>query len=166
MLSNLERRRTLSTYDPNVGFLLHEVARLLKRRFEQRSRHLGLTRAQWQALFSLARNEGVHQGAMADLLDVEPITLMRILDKLEENGLIERRQHPSDRRIRLLFTTPAAHPVLEEMRKLGEITRTEALEGLPQADRDALLRSLTLMKCNLVAACTRPATIEIAADHG
>lgn len=149
---------------PTIGYLLHDAARLLRKRFEQRSRHLGLTRAQWQALAFLAKNEGIHQGALAELMEIEPITLMRLLDKLEGCGLIERRQHPTDRRIRLLFTTPKAQPLLTEMRKLGEIVRAEALAGLPNVDREVLVRALLLMKSNLAEACTRPADHE--ASHG
>jgi len=143
-----------------LGFLLHDTARLLRKRFEQRARHLGLTRSQWQVLAYISRNEGIHQGGLAELLDIEPITLTRLLDKLEARGVIERRQHPTDRRTRLLYVTEAAHPLLEAMRELGEITRAEALDGLSQADRDVLIQSLMTMKSNLVAACGRPVSAE------
>lgn len=141
---------------PTLGFLLHDAARLLRKRFEQRARHFGLTRSQWQAMAFLAPREGIHQGALADLLDVEPITLMRVLDKLEERGLIERRQHPTDRRSRLLYLTPAAHPLLTEMRRLGDATRAEALAGLSDADRESLFRMLSTVKSNLAEACCHP----------
>jgi DNA-binding MarR family transcriptional regulator len=80
--------------------------------------------------------------------------------------LVERRQHPADRRARLLFLTEEAHPLIEAGRKIGDITRTEALEGLPQADRDALLRVLTTMKSNLVEACDRPASVQRSSKNG
>src|SRR5258706_1021756 len=83
---------------PTLGFLLHEVARLLRRRFEQNARGSGLTRSQWQVLAYLALNEGINQSGLADLLEIEPITLGRIVDKLQILGLIERRPDPSDRR--------------------------------------------------------------------
>ncbi len=140
----------------NFGFLLHDVARLLRKRFEQRARHLGLTRAQWQVLAHLAHNEGIQQGALADLLEVEPITLARILDRLQAAGLIERRHHASDRRVWLLHLRPAAAPLLERMRRLGERTRQEATAGLAEADRDRLIDILGAMKANLLAACERP----------
>lgn len=76
---------------PNISFVLHDVARLLRKRFEQRSRALGLTRGQWQVLAFLSRNEGIHQNKLADLVDTMPITLARLLDKMEAKGLIERR---------------------------------------------------------------------------
>ena len=95
---------------PTLGFLLHDVARLLRKRFEQRARDLGLTRSQWQTLAYLNRNEGIHQSGLADILEIEPITLVRILDRLEERGLVERRRHPTDRRIWLLYLKDAARP--------------------------------------------------------
>ena len=114
---------------PTLGFLLHEVARLLKRRFEQNARGSGLTRSQWQVLAYLAQNEGIHQSGLAELLEIEPITLGRIVDKLEAQGLVARHPHPSDRRVWRLHLTAAARPKLVQLRKLGEITRTEALAG-------------------------------------
>src|SRR3982751_7022937 len=113
------------TANPTLGFLLHDVARLLRKRFEQRAKGLGLTRSQWQTLAYLSRNEGIHQGGLADILEIEGITLVRILDKLEERGLIERRRHPSDRRIWLLYLRDEARPMIEAMRDIGEVTRGE-----------------------------------------
>ena len=141
---------------PTLGFLLHDVARILRKRFEQRARGLGLTRAQWQVLAYLMPNEGIHQGGLAELLDIEAITLVRILDKLEARGLIERRRHPTDRRIWLLYLTETAHPLLARMRVFGDATRQEALAGLTDAERAQLLRMLTTMKKNLIEACERP----------
>jgi MarR family transcriptional regulator for hemolysin len=141
---------------PTLGFLLHDVARFLRKRFEQHARGLGLTRSQWQVLAFLAPNEGIHQGGLADILEIEPITLVRILDKLESRRLIERRQHPTDRRIWLLYLTSEAHPVLEQMRQLGDVTRSEALAGIPEEERAHLIEMLSLMKKNLVGACGQP----------
>src|SRR6478672_6827603 len=135
---------------PTLGFLLHDVARLLRKRFEQRARDLGLTRSQWQTLAYLNRNEGIHQGGLADILEIEPITLVRILDKLEERGLIERRRHPTDRRIWLLFLREEARPLIAQMKEIGDATRGEALDGLTEAERAAVVRSLCMMKKNLV----------------
>ena len=148
-----------------VGFLLHDAARLMRRRFEQRAAPLGFTRAQWMVLLHLAQNEGIHQAALADILEVEPISLVRILDKLQARGLIERRQHATDRRCWLLYLTPDAHPSLALLREIGERTRAEALEGLGDAERGALVRALTLLKTNLVEACSRP-TADDEARHG
>jgi DNA-binding MarR family transcriptional regulator len=135
-----------------LGFLLHDVARLLRKRFEQNARDLGLTRAQWQVLAHLARNEGIHQGGLAEILELEPISLGRILDRLQAAGLAERRPHPKDRRVWLLYLRPKAHPVLEKMRAIGAETRAEALAGVPEAEREQLIHILTTMKENLIAA--------------
>lgn len=141
---------------PTLGFLLHDVARLLRKRFEQRARGFGLSRAQWHALAYLSRNEGIHQGGLADLLELEPISLVRILDKLEERHLVERRRHPTDRRIWLLYLRDEARPLLARMREIGDATRQEALAGLAEDDRRRLMGVLGTMKTNLVDACARP----------
>jgi DNA-binding MarR family transcriptional regulator len=141
---------------PTLSFLLHEVARLLRKRFEQRAKDLGLTRSQWQTLAYLSKNEGIHQAGLAELLEIEPITLVRILDKLEERSLIERRRHPTDRRIRLLFSREEAKPLLDAIRRVAEQTRSEALADVPNADREHLIRTLTTMKSNLIDACQAP----------
>jgi MarR family transcriptional regulator for hemolysin len=148
-----------------LGFLLHDVARLLRKRFEQNARDLGLTRAQWQVLAHLARNEGIHQGGLADILELEPISLGRILDRLQAAGLVERRPHPKDRRAWLLFLRPKAHPVLEKMRAIGAATRAEALAGVPEAEREQLIHILTAMKENLIAASANGSGERIA-RHG
>jgi len=145
---------------PTLGFVLNDVARLLRKRFEQRARGLNLTRAQWQVLAYLSANEGIHQGGLADLLDIEPITLVRILDKLEANGFVERRRHATDRRLWLLHLTPKAHPMLSRMRVIGDATRQDALDGLSDEERAQLLHMLTTMKQNLLEACERPVTEE------
>ena len=140
---------------PTIGFVLHDVGRLMRKRFEQQAAHLGFTRSQWLVLLHLAKNEGIHQAGLAEILEVEPITLVRILDKLECRGLIERRQHPTDRRLWTLFLDPKAHSSLETLQAIGEVTRSEALAGLSGADRAALLRMLDATKANLVEACAR-----------
>lgn len=141
--------------EPTLGFLLHDVARLLRKRFEQRAKESGLTRAQWQALAYLSRNEGIQQGSLADLLEVEPITLGRVVDKLEQRGLIERRSHPTDRRIWQLFLREAARPLVEQLREIGDATRQDALAGLSGEERRRLVEALTTMKSNLLEACAQ-----------
>src|SRR5919112_5173025 len=96
-----------------LGFLLHDVARFLRKRFEQNARDLGLTRSHWQVLAHLAQSEGIQQGALAERLDVEPITLVRILDRLQAAQMVERRPHPTDRRVWLLYLRSAARPMLD-----------------------------------------------------
>jgi MarR family transcriptional regulator for hemolysin len=156
----------LEIESPTLGFLLHEVARLLRKRFEQISREAGLTRSQWQALAYLAQNEGINQSGLAELLDVEPITLSRILDRLETCGLIERQPHPSDRRVWMLRLTPAARLKLVQARKLGEIARREALTGLPEAEGLRLLETLKILKFNLTEACDSSVEKQKRTSHG
>ncbi|NRP85660.1 Transcriptional regulator SlyA [Ensifer adhaerens] len=150
---------------PTLGFLLHDVARLLRKRFEQRAKDLELTRSQWQTLAYLANNEGIHQAGLAEMLEIEPITLVRILDKLSERGLVERRQHPSDRRSWLLYMREEARPLIDTMRSIGDQTRKEALDGTSQEDNERLYELLTLMKSNLLHVCrSKAADKEI--QHG
>ena len=141
----------------SLGFLISDTARLLRRRFDQRARHLGLTRAQWQVLAHLHRNEGINQVGLADLLDIEAITLCRTLDRMEEGGWVERRPDPKDRRARLLFLTERARPLLDEARGLAEEVYDEALAGLPAGTRAKLSEILMAMRANLAA---RPAAAD------
>jgi DNA-binding MarR family transcriptional regulator len=151
---------------PTLGFLLHEVARLLKRRFERHARGSGLTRSQWQVLAYLSLREGINQSGLAELLEIEPITLGRIVDKLQVLGLIERRPDPTDRRVWLLHLTPAARPKLTLLHRLGVVTRGEALAGVPDADIEHLLKTLKALKANLVDACVSPVAGQKKANHG
>ena len=151
---------------PTLGFLLHDVARLLKKRFEQNARGSGLTRSQWQVLAYLVQNEGINQSGLADLLEIEPITLGRIVDKLQALTLIERHPHPSDRRVWLLHLTPAARSKLTQLRRLGDVTRGEALIGVSEADTERLLKTLQALKTNLMLACDAPAAGQKKASHG
>ena len=145
------------TSSPNISFVLHDVARLLRKRFEQRSRESGLTRAQWQVLSYLSRHEGIHQNKLADLIEIMPITLARLLDKMEAHGFIERPSNPADRRAWLLYLTPKAHPLIEVMRGNGQKTRDEAFAGLSADAQQQLLQTLCLIKSNLLEACDKPA---------
>jgi len=151
---------------PTLGFLLHEVARLLRRRFEQNARGFGLTRSQWQVLAYLAQNEGINQSGLAELLEIEPITLGRILDKLQILGLIERRPDSSDRRVWLLHLTAAAGPKLSQLHRLGEITRGEALAGVSETDTERLLKTLQALKASLTDACDSPVAGQKRVSHG
>ena len=141
---------------PAIGFLIREVARLFRKRFEQKIRNCGLTRSQWQAIAYLSNHEGIRQTALAHLLAIEPITLVRILDKLQEQGLIERRQNGADRRIWSLFLKDAARPLLADLQPIAEATRAEALSGLSPENCDSLVMSLERMKTNLMAANRAP----------
>ncbi|HUZ32751.1 MAG TPA: MarR family transcriptional regulator [Xanthobacteraceae bacterium] len=131
------------------AFLLNDVARLLRTYANYRAAQFGITRAQWAVLVRVDREEGLNQSELADTLDLQPITLTRLLDKLCDGGLIERRPDPDDRRAKRLFLTPAAHPLLEQLRVLGEETMTDALSGLDHASIDQMIGELSAVKENL-----------------
>jgi MarR family transcriptional regulator for hemolysin len=156
----------LEVASPTLGFLLHEVARLLRKRFEQNARGSGLTRSQWQVLTYLAKNEGINQARLAELIEIEPITLGRIADKLETLMFIKRNPHPTDRRRRLLHLMPAARSRLEQAGEYGEVTHREALAGVSETDRQHLLKTLQALKENLTRACDAPLAGQKRASHG
>ena len=131
------------------GFLLHDTARLMRRDFERRSRSSGLTRAQWAVLAYLARSEGTSQAALAEMLEIEPITLVRLLDRLEGAGWVERRADPADRRVRRLYLTETARPLMEQFQELAAATREAALGGLNEAERRQLTDLLMKVRTNL-----------------
>jgi len=138
------------TYARKLGFLLHDVARLMRRRFDREAQQLGLTRAQWLVLFHVHRNEGATQSCIAHLMDVQPITLARLVDRLAADGWVERRPHPSDRRARCLYLTDKAHPMLEVMQDISTHIRGEAVAGMPAAEVEYLLDMLQHIKGNLM----------------
>ena len=148
----------MPTIKKEIAFLLHDVARLLKTYADQTARSFGATRAQWSVLSRLNRSEGLKQSELAELLDLQPISLTRLLDRLAENGLIERRPDPNDRRVNRLYLTPAARPLLDQLTALGENLMSEVLEGVDDKSVNRLLTDLGVMRENLRAAIGRSAT--------
>lgn len=132
-----------------LGLLISDVSRLMRRRFDERARVLGLTRAQWRTLVVLSRNEGSNQGTLADLLDVEPITLCRMVDRLEDAGHVERRRDPADRRAWQIFLTEAARPLLEDIRIIADGLFEDAMAGIEPAARELMFESLSTVRDNL-----------------
>lgn len=145
----------------NLGSMLADTSRLLRRSFDARARGIGVTRAQWQVLSTLLRHEGVNQGGLADLLDVEAITVCRMVDRLQEAELVERRADPLDRRSWRLFLTPRAHELLGQLRPLADTLIEEALAGLDRDDRERLRELLDRIRDNLAS---RP--LEAMVSHG
>jgi len=133
------------------GFLVHDVSRLIKRRFERRARQMGLpiTRQQAAVVLNIAGNEGVSQAEVAAWLGIEPIALVRMLDKLHEEGLVERRPHPTDRRVRTLWLTPVARPVVTQILAINKAIREEAFAGMAAHARDTVIDILDGIKGNL-----------------
>ena len=146
-----------------LAFLIHDVARLLKTYADQKARQYGMTRAQWAVLVRLQRTEGLKQSELAEILDLQPISLTRLLDRLCANGLIERRPDPEDRRANRLFLTPAAKPVVEGLGRLGGELMTTVLEGIEPETVALMLDQLGVAKDNLRKAIQRngaPETLE------
>jgi MarR family transcriptional regulator for hemolysin len=132
-----------------LAFAINDVARLLRTYADHEARRFGMTRAKWAVLARLDRFEGLKQTELAEMLDLQPITLTRLLDGLADNDLIERRPDPDDRRAKRLFLTPAARPLLAQLAVLGDDLMATALAGLAPSELDALLGRLNLVKDNL-----------------
>lgn len=141
-----------------IAFNIMDVARMLRTYADQRARQFGISRAQWGVLVRLERTEGLKQSELAEILDLQPISLTRLLDRLAENGLIERRADPNDRRANRLYLMPAARPLLEQLSKLGAGMMDIVLDGLDGKANEQLLRDLTAIKDNLRAAIGRQST--------
>ena len=140
-----------------IAFMIMDVARMLRTYADQRARQFGISRAQWTVLIRIDRTEGLKQSELADILDMQPISLTRLLDRLAENGLIERRADPNDRRANRLYLKPAARPMLEQLAALGADMMTTVLEGLDTKTVERMLSDLGLIKDNLRAAIGRSA---------
>ncbi len=132
-----------------IAFVLHDVARMLRTYADQRARDLNTTRAQWAVLTRLQRCEGVKQAELADQLDLAPITLARLIDKLTAAGLVERRDDAQDRRANRLFLTDKALPTLERLANLGEDVMGRALSGLAPQTLATLKQGLERIRLNL-----------------
>ena len=144
----------MKTLDPEVtvGFLIHDVSRMMRSWFDARAQHLGLTRAQWRVLIQLSAREGASQRELAEILEIDTVTLGRHIDRLERDDWLERRPDPNDRRVWRLHLTPAARPTLDEMEALAVQVQEVALEGLSEKERLALTAALTRIKANIISA--------------
>ena len=132
-----------------LAFTLHDVARMLRTYADQRAREVHMTRAQWAVLVKLQRAQGVKQCELADALDLAPITLARLVDKLTASGLVERRDDATDRRANRLFLTADAAPTLQKLGDLGEAVMARALAGLDDEAIAAIAAGLQRIKTNL-----------------
>jgi DNA-binding MarR family transcriptional regulator len=140
------------SFDRDPLILMHDVARMLRTRFDQYARTRGLTRAQAIILSRLSRQPGLSQNEMAAICEVEPITVGRLIDRLEARGLVERRADPSDRRIRRLHLLPAAEPILAEIDFYRNQLNAEFAELLSPDTREALIEALIQIKNYVTAA--------------
>lgn len=146
----------------SIAFLISDVSRLMRRRFDERARLIGVTRTQWRVLKALQRGEGINQGGLADLLEVEPITLCRMIDRLAEADLVERRRDPADRRAWRLYLTDRARPLVDELGQIGETLVESALRGVAPAEQDAAMATLQRIYANL----SEPISSDSEAAHG
>ena len=132
-----------------IAFLINDVGRLIRTYADQEVRRFGMTRAQWAVLSRIGRVEGLKQSELAEMLDLQPITLTRLIDRLCDSGLIERRADPNDRRAKRLFLTSAAKPLMDRLDALGEELMGTVLEGIEPAENDLMLRHLNAVRENL-----------------
>ena len=137
--------QTLRTF----GFLVKDVSRLFARNFERHATGLGFTIEQCRVLAHLARNEGVSQARLAVLTDTDPMTLGRVLGRMEEAGFVERRVDPNDARAHCLYLREAAAPVLAKIWRFSDRTREEAFAGFSEAEKKGLLALMQRVRANL-----------------
>ena len=135
--------------EKSIGFLVHEVARLFRRRFEDEARTHNVTLPQWRALIEIHKNEGISQVSLAGCIDTDPMTMSGILDRLEKRGLVERYPDPNDSRVKLARLTDEGSALVRTARLLGRELYENALAGLSQAERDRLSAGLILIRNNL-----------------
>lgn len=138
------------------GFIVKDVNSLYVQRFEQHAASLGLTLPQCRTLMRLAENEGVSQVKLAELTDLEPMTLVRILDRMEAEGWLERRSDPRDRRVRCLYLTSKGKPLLDVIRRLMDLTCADAFSGISKEKSEIVTEVLDRVRSNLAAVVPAP----------
>ena len=139
-------------HDPcKVGFALKTATRLYSMNFERHARELGLTLSQCRVLVHLSRSEGLSQARLSECTETDPMTLVRVLDRMEQEDWIERRPDPADRRAHCLYLKDAAKPVLARIEKIADRAKKEALAGIAVADCESLIRLLHQIQQNLAA---------------
>mgnify|MGYP002402892809 CR=1 FL=1 len=145
--------QTMPSKTTNIGFLTLEVARLLRRRTDQALERagLGLTSGEARTLAYVAKYAGCRQATIAELMGIEPMTLVGFLDRLEARGFIERTADPDDRRAKQVIVTPSAEPIVERVLEIGAETRARATEGMSPEAIDQLREALLMMRSNLGA---------------
>jgi MarR family transcriptional regulator for hemolysin len=145
------------------AFVLNDVARMLRTYADQRARRLGITRAQWAVMARLEHAEGLKQSELAEMLDLQPITLTRLVDRLCANGMIERRLDPTDRRAKRLHLTPLARPLMDRLAELGQDMMGTVLEGFDVPTIERMIGELAHTKENLKTAIARKSAERTAA---
>ncbi len=149
----------------SFGFLLKDVSRLYTQRFEQRAGALGLTLPQCKALVHLAEREGISQAQLSESADIDPMTLVRILDRMESDGWLERRSDPADRRARRLYLKAKGRPLVDVIWQLGDLTRGEAFAGIPRQQAEHLIALFETIRNNIAALEPLPPAPPAAANN-
>jgi MarR family transcriptional regulator, transcriptional regulator for hemolysin len=140
-----------NTLEKDLLIVLHDVARLTRTRFDQHARGYGMTRAQWIILARLDRQPGISQNELATICEVEPITVARLVDRLETRGMVERRADPNDRRVRRLHLLPASAPILTEIARYKNSIYAEITDGIDEKTLATMVDGLLKMKTQLTA---------------
>lgn len=131
-----------------IGYLIGDTGRMIRKEFDERARAIGMTGPQWRLLVQLKRHPGIKQAQLAELLEVEPISLSRMIDRLQEAGFVERRADPTDRRAWCLLTTETAKPLIDKIYAIAEELHVELLEGVTNAEQDKLRELLERIRNN------------------
>lgn len=150
--------------EDNIAFLCMDVSRLLRKQLDEAARVVGATGAQWRTLLILRRSPGLTQGALAEYMDVEPMTVCRMVNRLEQAGFVERRRDPADRRAWQLFLTEAAEPVVEDLQQIGFSILDRIIKDLNQDQVEQLRALLNHVRGNLLK-MEEPAEL-LGAKHG
>lgn len=135
----------------SLGFLVHDVARLMRRAFDRRVKHLGLTRSQWFVVAHLYRTDGQTQRHLADELDMQRAPLSKLLDRLESGGWVERHADPDDRRVNRVFITKKIDSLMTEGISVGQKLTDDIFSGIDEGTREKFLTILAQAKSNLIA---------------
>ena len=138
-----------ATDKTSFGVLITDVTRLMRKHFDRRAVRFNLTRAQWRALKRVSYSEGMSQSELAEVLEMEPIAIGRVIDRLQKAGFVERRADPADRRAWRLYLTPRAHAVVDDMESISTKLFREAQRGIPAAELKTMIGVLARMKDNL-----------------
>jgi len=133
----------------SFGVLITDVTRLMRKHFDRRAERFNLTRAQWRALKRVSYSEGMSQSELAEVLELEPIAIGRVIDRLQKAGFVERRADPADRRAWRLYLTRRAHAVVDDMESISSKLFREAQRGISAADLKTMIGVLARMKDNL-----------------
>jgi len=133
----------------NIGFMIGDISRLIRRTFDQRAKAIGVTRPQWRVLTWLKRHEGINQSALADMLELDAMTLCRMVDRLQAADMVERRPDPADRRAWKLYLTPKGLALTEQLQPIGEELLLEALHDVPKKEQEKLHILLEQFRRNL-----------------